>query len=307
MTALRKAVEQYLRVRRALGFKLEREGQLLPEFASFVKRHGSAYVTTHLSVRWAMKPQNASAGWWQHRLTMVRAFAKYLAAIDPRTEIAPRESIPRPAPRRSQPYIYSRSDVSALMEAAGKVRGLKGATYTTLLGLLSATGMRVGEALALDRSDVDWHQGLLVVRNAKFGKSRQVVLHPSTIQALRRYARTRDRALPHPRSPSFLLSLAGTRLIYANVQCCFRCLVRMAGLPNQRPHRPRIHDLRHTFAITTLVDWYRAGVDVEPRLAALSTYLGHVCPSNTYWYLTATPELLKLASSRFEDSLGELP
>jgi integrase len=183
--------------------------------------------------------------------------------------------------------------------------GLKAHTYATLIGLLMATGMRVGEVLALDRTDIDWQTGILVVRHAKFGKSRELPLHPTTVQALLTYKGERDRCLPRQHSPGFLLSLAGTRLLYKNVHFTFLRLLRQAGLAGRRPRRPRIHDMRHTFAIKALLRWHRDGVDVSTHLPALSTYLGHVNPSDTYWYLTATPELLQLAAGRLEHALGE--
>jgi integrase len=232
-----------------------------------------------------------------------------MRALDPRTEVpaSARELLPPLGARRRAPYIYSAADVCALMRAAARLRGLKAATYATLLGLLAATGLRVGEALALDHTDLDLRAALLVVRRGKFGKARALALHPTTVTALRAYARTRDRAWPRPRGPAFFLSTHGTRLLYNNVHGAFLRLVAQAGLATRRPRRPRIHDLRHSFAVQTLVAWYRAGEDVEVRLPALSTYLGHVHPSCTYWYLTATPPLLRLAAQRLERVLGVRP
>jgi integrase len=206
--------------------------------------------------------------------------------------------------RRAEPYPYTDEDIVGLLRAARTLRSpLRAATYETLIGLLAVTGMRVGEAIALDRDDVDWDNGLLVVRHSKFDKSREVVLHATTIDALRSYAQTRDRALAAGPSPALLLSLAGTRLLYKNVQRVFHQLVHQVGLaPRSDRCRPRIHDLRHRFAVTTLLGWYRDGDDVEVRLPRLSTYLGHVAPSDTYWYLHAAPELLALAAERLESA-----
>jgi integrase len=298
MSPLQRALDDYVRVRRALGFALVREGRLLPQFVTFLERHGHAAISAPLALRWALAPPGASPRWAHTRLAMVRGFARYLAAHDPRTEVPGRELLPPPPTARATPYIYTDTEICALVRAARTLTGLKGATYATLIGLLAATGMRVGEAIALARDDVDDHHRVLVVRHGKFGKARELPLDPTTTTALRAYTRDRDRVLPHPRSPSFLLSRAGTRLHYKNVHFTFRRLVLRARLPVGRPPRPRLHDLRHTFAVTTLVRWYRAGVDVEVRLPALSTYLGHVAPSSTYWYLTATPELLHLALRR---------
>jgi integrase len=238
---------------------------------------------------------------------MVRQLAKYVSALDPRTEVPSPQLLPRWTPQKRPPYLYTDEEIMALMRAARALHGLKGATYATLLGLLSATGMRVGEALRLDRADIDWREQVLLIRHSKFGKSRELTLEPSTVQALRNYARQRDRLLPRPRSPSFLLSLAGTRLHYKNVHFCFSRLLRLARLADRQPRRPRLHDLRHTFALKTIIDGYRADLNVQTRLSSLSTYLGHVCPSHTYWYLSAAPELLELAAERLEESLGVLP
>jgi integrase/recombinase XerD len=307
MSALAQAVAEYLELRRGLGYKLEREGRLLPDFVAFVEQEGGSYITAELARRWAMAPARATPKWWHHRLGMLRQLAKYMVALDPRTEVPSRVLLPPPSREKLPPYVYTDEDIKALMQAAGTLRGLRGATYATLLGLLAVTGMRVGEALRLDRSDVDWHERVLLIRHTKFGKSREVPLHPSTLHALRAYAAQRDRALLSPRSPSFFLSLAGTRLHYKNVHLSFLRLIGKAGLTDRRPHRPRIADLRHTFAIRALADGYRSGVDVRARLAVLSTYLGHVCPSHTYWYLTAARELLEPAADRLERAWGELP
>jgi integrase/recombinase XerD len=188
------------------------------------------------------------------------------------------------------------------MAAAHDLRPpLRAATYATVIGLLAATGMRVGETIALDRGDVDLTCALIVVRNGKFGKSRQLPLHPSAIEALTGYADTRDRLCPAPRTPAWFVSTTGTRLIYRNVHFVFHRLTQQAGLRARLPRcRPRPHDLRHTFAVATLLDWYRDGGDVAARMPLLSTYLGHAQPANTYWYLSAAPELLAEAARRLE-------
>lgn len=297
MNGLGKIVREYLSIRRALGFKLEREGMLLPKFAAFVEAQGSPYITTDLAVRWATQPVNAPPNWWSKRLGMVRHFALHVSALDPRTEVPPADFIPYRRQRR-QPYLYTDAEVTALMQACMRLCGcLKPDTCATLIGLLAVTGMRVGEAIALDRADLDEREQLLVIRHTKFNKSREVPLHRSTFEALEAYARKRDRVLRNPKSPSFFLSQAGTRLFAQNVWETFSRLRRWAGL-TQQPRPPCIHDLRHSFAVNTLLRWYREGVDVGPRIALLSTYLGHVNPSSTYWYLTATPELLGLAAER---------
>jgi integrase len=305
MTRLRHWLGDYLQVRRALGYKLERAGRLLPEFVTFVDQARAPFITTALALAWAIQSPRSTPWWAASRLGIVRGFARYVRALDPRTEIPPVTLLPHKRPRGT-PYLYSAADVRALMDAAlPSLAPFKGATYRTLLGLLACTGMRVGEALALDHGDFDAAHGVLRIRQAKFGKARQVPLHPSTCAALTEYTRLRDRTFRRPWSPSLLVSRAGTRLHYKNVHATFLRLVRTAGLADQRPRRPRVHDLRHSFAVRTLLDWYRAGVDVEARLPWLSTYLGHVGPTATYWYLTATPELVTMAHRRLERFLGD--
>lgn len=308
MTGLGQAVEDYITLRRALGFKLERAGRLLPDFVAYVERCGSPFITTAIARDWAMQPASASPRWWATRLGHVRRFAQHMSALDPRTEVPPRELMDSHRARPA-PYLYSDEDVQALMQAAGEtLRGsLMPSTYSTLIGLLAATGMRVGEAIALDRRDLDEREGVLTIRDSKFGRSREVPLHTTVCAALQAYGRHRDRVLPQPKALSFFISQAGTRLIYQNIHLVFLRLIRNAGLEGRRPRRPRIHDLRHSFAMRTLQGWYRAGLDVQARLPRLSTYLGHVGPKSTYWYLTAVPELLGLAAERLEQAQGELP
>ena len=303
MKRLRHLVKEYLALRRALGYALVREGWLLPQFAAFVERH-SPYITTPLALEWATQGGNASTYWSARRLGFVRSFARYVSALDPRTDIPSADLLPFRTPRMT-PYLYKESDVIALMEACQHLRGPSGpATYATLIALLAVTGMRIGESIGLDRSDFDACQQCLIIRHAKFGKSREVPLHQTTVEALEAYARSRDRLLRRPHSPSFFLSRTGRRLLVQNVWQKFARLRRLAGL-TLHPRSPRIHDLRHSFALNTLLRWYREGVDVQPRMALLSTYLGHVQPSMTYWYLTATPELLELAAQRAERRRGE--
>ncbi len=306
MTSLQKMLHEYLSVRRALGYKLEREGLWLPEFVSFLKRNGSASITTDLALQWATQSARASVKSWAKRLGMVRGFAYYVRATDPKTEVPSTDLLPFKE-HRFIPYIYSAADIEALLRACDRLPGvLMPLTYRTLLGLLAVSGMRVGEAIHLDRSDVNEREHFVTIRFGKFGKSREVPLHATTIKALKIYAEKRDLLLPCAVSKSFFVSQTGQRLWYQNVWSTFSRLRKEAriGKPNHPP--PRIHDLRHTFAVTTLLRWYGAGVEVEPRLASLSTYLGHVSPSSTYWYLSGTPELLAFAAHRLETNLGEL-
>lgn len=307
MSDLHQILRDYLSLRRSLGFKLEREGSLLPDFVAFLDQSGSPVITSALAFAWAKQPAAATAYWWATRLSMVRAFARYVRTIDAKTEVPPDDVLPRSRPRQ-QPYIYSAADVMGLMAVTRQIRDpFRAHTYRTLIGVLASTGMRVGEVIGLDRTDLDREEAVITVRDSKFGKSREVPLHSTTLEAIEDYARHRRRRFSRPLSPAFLLSLAGTRLHYKNVHLAFLRLVQWAGLSEGKPRRPRIHDLRHSFAVRTLTDAYRAGLDVERQLPLLSTYLGHVNPSSTYWYLSAVPELMDVSARRLENSLGELP
>jgi integrase/recombinase XerD len=242
--------------------------------------------------------------WWAVRLSTVRSFARFLTALDPATEVPPAGLLPKVS-YRAVPYIYSDEDIVRLRDAAGRLQPEHRAdTYQSLLALIVVTGMRVGEAVSLDHDDVDLDQCLLTIRNTKFGKSRQLPLHPSTADALTNYARRRDERRPRKKALSFFTSVTGTRLLRDNVSTVFPRLVREAGIQPPGRRSPRLHDVRHTFAAKTLMGWYRDGLDVEPRLPLLSTRLGHTTPRDTYWYLSAVPELLELIADRL-DAVGE--
>jgi integrase len=304
MIALRPALHDYLSMRRALGYKLQRAEKLLTQFVGFIETSGSERISTELALAWATLPAQGAKDWWSGRLTVVRGFAAYLHTLDPATEVPPTELLPARS-HRAVPYLYSDDDVVALMAAAETLRSpLRVLTYQTMIGLVAVTGMRIGEAIRLDRHDLDLDGGVLTVRLSKFGKSRELPLHASTLDALRVYLNRRDQLHPRPTAPSLFISMAGTRLLYCNVNWTFLRLLRHAGL---RPHsatcRPRLHDLRHSFAVHTVMEAYRSDADVAVRLPLLSTYLGHLHPANTYWYLSAAPELLALAGKRLERSL----
>jgi integrase len=303
MTALHAQLADYLTMRRALGYKLARAEKLLPQFLGYLDELGIDLVTVEHALTWAQLP-GGTPDWWAFRLSAVRGFAAYLHALDPAHEVPAADLLPR-RPRRAIPYVYSEPEIAAVMAATSGLRGrLRQATYRTLIGLLAVTGMRVGEAIRLDRPDLDLDHGVVTVRESKFGKSRELPLHASTVVALRGYLRQRDRHQPAPVSNAVLISPAGTRLLYCNVHSTFRQLRRHAGLEARSVEcRPRIHDLRHTFAVRTLLEWYRDEVDVQARLPLLSAYLGHVHPKDTYWYLSAAPELLTLAGQRLEHAL----
>jgi integrase/recombinase XerD len=304
MKKLLQAVHDYLFVRRTLGYKLEREGTLLPEFVRFLKRHDASFITVDLALAWATE-RPASPNWWRGRFIMVRQFARYAHTLDKRNEIPPADLLPIRKARVT--YVYSEAEIGALLRACNVFHcSLMQATYATLIGLLAVTGIRIGEARALNRSDFNAEQGILTIRSGKFGKSRHIPIHCSTTAALLTYARHRDRVIRHAKSESFFISQWGTRLLPQNVRLNFKHIRRHAGL--ERPHMraPRIHDLRHTFAVRTLLRWQKGDVPIGPWLPVLSTYMGHVSPSSTYWYLTGTPELLALAAKHLEKTLGDL-
>jgi len=299
MSRLQDAVDRYLETRRALGFKLQRPAWLLPDFVRYLDAHRAPFITLRLALDWAQQPPEGHPTWWAERLSIVRGFARQLQAEDPRHQVPPGGLIPRRV-RRAVPVLFCAREISALLLAARRLKTpLRAAAYETLFGLLAVTGMRIGEAIHLDRDDLDWKSQLLVVRWSKFDKSREVILHPSVLTALRRYTKLRDACFPRPHSPAFFVSLSGTRLIYNNAHRTFRTLGRAAGIRSGRPH-----DLRHSFAVATLLRWYRQGVDVDAWMPRLSTYLGHVAPESTYWYLTAAPELMVIARRRLERTGG---
>jgi integrase len=309
MTELEKALGEYLAVRRALGTKLLLCGRLLRRFVVFMEEKGAAFITTKLALEWATQPKEAQRSQWANRLGMVRRFAEYLGATDPRTEIPAAELLPYRY-HRKPPYIYTDDEILAIIDAAKKLqspRGLRAHTYSTLFGLIAVTGMRVSEPLGLDCGDVDFEQGILTVRQTKFGKSRLIPIHPSTNEELHKYAQRRDTICPNPRTQSFFVSERGTRPRDWTAQRWFVILSRQIGLRRPEDKRgPRIHDLRHRFAVKTLVNWYRAGEDVDQLMPVLATYLGHGHVADTYWYISATPELLELATRRLEESNGRL-
>ncbi len=307
MKSLSKALQDYLTLRRALGFKLKEDGRYLGQFVSFLEKKGASHITIENAVCWAVKPEGGQPASWAHRLRIVRLFAEYLSALDPRTEIPPKNLLPNRY-RRKPPYIYTDEQIIRLIGAASRLpstvpstTGLRAQTYSTLFGLLSVTGMRIREALALDRENVDLKQGILTIIGAKFGKSRLVPVHPSTQHALQQYGQFRDQIYPRPKTQSFFIDEHGRRLGYWGVLKTFVRLSREIGLRGPADSNgPRMHDFRHRFAVSTLVHWYEMGVEAERQIQVLSTFLGHVKVSDTYWYLSAVPELLQLVVARLE-------
>ena len=313
MSDLSEALNEYTAMRQNLGFVFRLPASLLRTFVAFVDQAGSPFITTELARQWALQPIAAQPSTWAGRLSIARRFAVWRRASDPRTEVPPADLVGQRY-RRKPPRLYTDQDVVRLIQSAAALpsaKKLRGRTYATLFGLLAVTGLRINEALHLDRSDVDLQEGVLTIRRTKFGKSRLVPIHPTTQEALQAYGEARDRIIPKPATPAFFMSERRTRITDWMTRYTFAVVSRMVGLRpptrgGRHGHGPRIQDLRHRFAAQTLIAWYRAGVDVERELPKLSTYLGHVHTADTYWYLEAIPELLQLAAERLTQPSAEV-
>jgi integrase/recombinase XerD len=302
VTGLCQGLADYLVMRRTLGFKLEHDGRYLAQFVAALHAQGQDTITIDNALAWVSSPPiGAGEATLANRMTMVRGFASYMHTLDPATQVPPAGLLPA-GQHRAVPYLYSDADLVGLLAAARALPSRTAAlTVPTLLGLLAVTGLRVGEALALDRGDLDLDQAVLTVRAGKHGTPRLVPLHPTTVATLVAYLNQRDQLCPNPSTYALFLSAAGTRKRYSCLRTTFARLLRRAGIqPRSARCRPRIHDLRHTLAVKTLVGWYRDGGDVVARLPLLSTFLGHVEPAYTYWYLHAAPELLAEAAHRLD-------
>jgi len=300
---LEQALNDYVSVRRSLGFRFQTPAILLRSFVVFLQAEGASHITRELALRWALQPAKVQPSTWTARLGMVRRFAICCSATEPLTEIPPADLLPHPY-RRKPPHIFSDEEIERLLRKTQQLpspKGLRAHTFTTLFGLLMVTGMRVSEALGLEKPDIDFDHGILHIRCGKFGKSRYVPIHPSTVEALKKYAQARDHLFPSPLTLAFFLSERGTRITNGMTEYTFAKLSQQIGLRPQAKHHgrgPRLHDMRHRFAVRTLIDWYRAGLDAERELPKLATYLGHVHVKNTYWYLEAVPELMQLTIAR---------
>ena len=308
-------VEQFLVERRGLGFSIRNDGYILRSFARHIHATGHrGALTMELMAEWARRDSHGSNDplTWARRLKKLRTFLRWLQQFDPRTEV-PDDSIFGRLPERQAPHIFSETEIVDLLAAArrlGPAPGLRGAVYETLFGLIAATGMRIGEALSLCNGDVDLKDGMLTIRRTKFGKSRQIPMHPTTVDALRRYRWLRDLAEGASADDGpFFVGTRGRRrglpLGTHQVHCVFGNLRQQLGWGNRGAHHaPRIHDLRHTFVVHRIVLWQAQGVDIDQAMLSLSTYVGHAMVTNTYWYLSAVPELMALAAERFASFAG---
>lgn len=303
---LRRALADYLDLRRAVGFRLANAGRLLGQFVDHLEQCGIDTITTENALAWATLPAGTSLHWLAIRVSVVRGFAAYLHSLDPSVEVPPAGVIHAVGPCRATPYLYSEAEIGSLVQAAAMLRPhLRAVTYQSLISLLAVSGLRISEAIALDDEDLDVEHELLIVRDTKFGKDRLVPLRPSALRALTRYRQCRQERLPRPASPALLLSSRGTRLLHSNISLVFTRLAERSGITRRSAScRPRIHDLRHTFAVATVLDWYRQGADIPAMMPRLSTYLGHTDPKHTFWYLSAAPELMALAGQRLQEHLA---
>jgi integrase len=306
-------VERYLVERRRLGFSERSQSYALRSFArhvSAVGHHGP--LTVEAMAAWARGDHHSNDPYtWARRLKTLRTFTRWLRQFEPRTEV-PDDMIFGRLPKRQAPHIYHEQEIVDLLAAArrlGPTPGTRGVIYETLFGLIACSGLRIAEALSLCNEDVDLKSGVLTIRQSKFGKSRQVPMHTSAVQALRRYRAIRDLAgEPAAADAAFFVGTRGRRrglpLSTRQVRRVFAKLRQQLGWRNRGAHHaPRIHDLRHTFVVRRIVLWQKQGIDIDQAMLSLSTYVGHAMVTNTYWYLTAVPELMALAAGRFESFL----
>ena len=311
MSTLSRELDRYLTIRRSLGYRLRAHERILRKLVAFAEQHGAEHISTDLFLRWKKASGgSASRHTWAQSLAIVRLFAQWLHAIDTGNEVPPRGLIPKNT-RRPKPYIYSEDEIRRIVKAAAilpSANGIRALTYPVLFGLIAVTGMRISESLSLDAGEVDLETGVVTIQCGKFGKSRLLPLSADTTARLIAYARERDRHLGCRPQP-FFVSDRGERIAYTTARDTFAVVCKNIGLrPAQRFGRsgrgPRIHDLRHTFAVRTIMNWYRTGKDPAREMIRLTTYLGHADPADTYWYIEAVPELLALASARAEASLA---
>jgi integrase len=307
MNCLKTSIKQYLKIRRDLGFKLESQGNILLSFARFAEVEHSDFITTALVIRWSQQASKAAAATLAERVEIVRRFASWHSTFDVRTEIPPAGLLPHRFCRQ-HPYIYSNEEITKIVTAAAELKsshGLRAITYATFFALMASTGMRIGEAVLLERADIDFKNGLLMIRHAKFGKERLLPLHKTTINELKNYANQQDRILGVVSRSGFFVIDSGRRITEWSVRYTFAKISQKVGIrpPAKGYGRgPRIHDLRHRFAVNVMIEWYRKGKNVEAEIPKLATYLGHTHVSDTYWYIEGVPELLQLATARLQAS-----
>jgi integrase/recombinase XerD len=306
MKSLTTSLHEYINVRRSLGYQLKKSERYLKAFIKYLKKKNYQYITVQLALEWATLPQNVKRSYWSRRLSTIRLFAQYRMPEDPRTEVPPLCLLSQ-QPNRATPYIYSEKEIRQLLEACHLLssRGLRHHTYFTFFGLMVVTGCRIGELILLNRDDLDIKNNWIIIRNSKCNKSRLLPLHQTTIRQLKKYSEIRDK-FPVNDVNAFFLSDLGMRMTEWSTRYAFIQISKQIGLRNSfDSYGPRIHDIRHSFAVRTLLNWYREGININKKIILLSTYLGHKKPTDTYWYITGTPELLAQAMTRLEKNIGE--
>jgi integrase len=302
VTSLRQQLADYLVVRRQFGYALANAEHWLGHFVDYCDAQRADVVTSELALAWATQPTNCGAAYHAQRLSAVRGFARFLQALDPRTTVPPTHLLAH-GYRRPAPYLYSSAEAWSLMRAARELSPkLRAVTTEAILGLLFASGLRIGEALGLERSDADLNEGVLRIRHSKFDRSREVPLHPTCVAALLAYERRREELMPRTTSSAFFVSDTGGRIPYHRFLTDFRALVAKVPIASPPSGHVRIHDARHTFCVNVLVRWHDEGANVRALMPSLSTYVGHVNPASTYWYLSASPQLLEHAVTRLEST-----
>lgn len=300
MKSLRQGVQEYLEYRWRLGFKLHRTQHLLTHFVSFMEQNRAKHITFKLALKFATMDTKAPNA-WASRLGIIRRFAEYWSTVDPKTEVPQKKLLPNSYKRQS-PYIYTDTEVTKLVECSESGYPndrFDQYTYFVLFGLLAVTGMRIGEALALNCEAVNVQNKIITIYQSKFRKSRYIPIHKTTAEVLNDYSKYRNQCFPNPTTSRFFIDRTGKALAERRVRHVFHKRLTKIGLTESKGCNPRIISLRHTFAVKTLLRWYKQGLaPVDQCIPLLATYLGHVKPTNTYWYLTATPQLLQLVVSR---------
>jgi len=295
---------EFIRFRRNLGYIYKDQATRLESFGAFVDSFGKGQpLTIKLALQWATNTTSQKS-YAADRLSTIRPFARHLVASDPRTELIPTRLL-NPGNRRADPYIYSQREIGLLMNTVvfPDDQRFSQNTFSTIIGLLSISGIRIGEALSLQRKNIDWNNGTIIVRNSKRLPMRLVPLHASVVNELKRYEKCRECNFPANTSDHFFLSYNGRPMPYQGVRYRWISLLGKMGIGKSRKRRPRIYDLRHTFACNHLLRAYRKNLDIDVAVDSLSTCLGHSSINETYWYLTAVPELQKLCSKRFESHI----
>jgi integrase/recombinase XerD len=306
MKSLTTSLHEYINIRRLFGYKLEVSERNLKNFITYLKKKNYPYITAQVAMEWATLPQNVKRSYWSRRLSIIRLFAQYRMAEDPRTEVPPSYLLSQ-QPNRVTPYIYSDKEIYQLIEACLSLLslGLRHHTYFIFFGLMAVTGCRISELISLNRDDLDVKNNWIIIRNSKCNKSRLLPLHKTTMQRLKKYSKVRDQFPVHDVN-AFFLSDRGTRITIWSTRDAFIRISKQIGLRGlSDSHGPRIHDIRHTFAVKTILNWYHDGININKKIMLLSTYLGHKKPTDTYWYITGTPELLAQAINRLEKNIGE--